>query len=300
MQFELKNICIDDKPIFDRYFKENDGINSEYTFTNMFMWRNSYNIRYALIDGFLCIFSKHGIGAETVNFPIGNGDITPVFEKLSEYFTENNQRFLMRVYSKENIELINTIYPDTFIFTQDRNSFDYVYKVNDLIELQGSRYHAKKNHINRFIANYPFEYKEINDELIPLCHEMFAKWCDSKVGVVEDISEQREAVSELLQNYKQLGVSGAAIMVDGKMVAFSFGEVLSENNSMAVIHLEHADTDFQGSFPIMNQQFLQNRWQDFEYVNREEDMGLIGLRRAKESYKPCMMVKKYIASPFNM
>ena len=89
-------------------------------------------------------------------------------------------------------------------------------------------------------------------------------------------------------------------MVEGKMVAFSFGEVLSEENSMVVIHLEHADTEYQGSFPLINQQFLLNSWQAFEYVNREEDMGLAGLRQAKKSYKPCMMVKKFIASPFNM
>lgn len=300
MEFELKTISIEDKPLFDKYFAENNGINSEYTFTNMFMWRNSYNIRYAIIDGFLCIFAKHGTGAETVNFPIGCGDITPVFEKLSHYFAEQNQRFLMRVYSNKDMDLINTLYPDTFIFTQDRNSFDYVYKVQDLSELQGSKYHAKKNHINRFVAQYPYEYKEITDELIPLCHEMFDRWCDSKMGIIDNISEQKEAVSNLLKNYKALGVKGGAIMVEGKMVAFSFGEVLSEENSMVVIHLEHADTEYQGSFPLINQQFLLNSWQAFEYVNREEDMGLAGLRQAKKSYKPCMMVKKFIASPFNM
>ncbi len=297
MQFELKPITIEDKPLLDRYFKDNGGINSEYTFTNMFMWQKSYNIRYAVIGGMLCIFAQHAGSAETVNFPLGNGDLKSVIETLIEYFEALGQKPLIRLYSQEDINRLNEAFPDRFILTEDRASFDYVYKIDDLIELSGKDYHAKKNHINRFIANYPdYEYINITKDNLKLCYEMFERWCKSKADTVPGIDEQNEAVRRLFDNFDVLDVKGGGILVDGQMVAFSIGEVLNEDKSTVVIHLEHADTDFQGSFPLINQQFLIHQWSDFEYVNREEDMGLPGLRRAKKSYRPHLMVKKCIAS----
>ncbi len=297
MQFEIKPISIEDKDLLDRYFLQNDGINSEYTFTNMFMWQKSYNIRYATIDNMLCIFSKHGDSPETVNFPLGQGDLKYVIETLLEYFKGLNQQPLIRLYSQNEAEQLDKIFPDKFILTDDRASFDYVYKINDLIQLSGRDYHAKKNHINRFLANYPsYEYIEITKDNLHLCYEMFERWCQAKADTTLGIDEQSTAVKRLFDNFDLLDVKGGGIMVDNNLVAFSIGEVLNRDKSTVVIHLEHADTDFQGSFPLINQQFLIHQWSDFEFVNREEDMGLSGLRRAKKSYKPCTMVKKRIAS----
>ncbi len=296
MNFEIKPITLEDKDLLNQYFLPYSGINSEYTFTNMFMWQKSYNIRYAIIRGMLCIFSKHGNSAETVNFPLGEGDLHSVVTILIDYFKELNQKPLIRLYNQDDTDRLNTAFPGKFILTEDRASFDYVYKVTDLIELSGKDYHAKKNHINRFLAKYPYEYIEINAKNLSLCYDMFERWCEAKADTVPGIDEQNTAVKRLFDNFEHLSVKGGGILVDGNMVAFSIGEVLNQDKSTVVIHLEHADTDFQGSFPFINQQFLINQWSDFEYVNREEDMGLPGLRRAKKSYRPCIMVKKYIAS----
>ncbi len=296
MQFEIKPVTLEDKELFDRYFSQNKGINSEYTFTNMFMWQESYNIRYAVIGNMLCVFSQHGDGAETVNFPLGEGDIKPVISSLVEYFERQGKKPLIRIYSNDDAARLIEAFPDSFILTEDRNSFDYVYKINDLIELSGRDYHAKKNHINRFLAKYPYEYINITKDNVHLCYDMFVRWCDSKRDTVPGIDEQYQAVKRLFDNFEHLCIVGGGIIVDGNIVAFSIGEVLNADKSMVVVHLEHADTDFQGSFPFINQQFLINSWQSFEYVNREEDMGLAGLRRAKKSYHPCLMVEKYIAS----
>lgn len=296
MQFEIKPIVLEDKPLFDRYFSAYNGMNSEYTFTNMFMWRKSYNIRYAIIDDTLCIFSRHGESPETVNFPIGDGNLKTVFDKLFDYFASVGQAPLIRIYNDSEIEALNQILPDRFIFTEDRNSFDYVYKVSDLVNLTGSQYHSKRNHINQFVSKFDFEYQKITEKHLSPCFDMFEKWCNTKADSISDIDEQRKAVKTLIDNFDFLGVTGGCILVDGQIVAFSFGEVLSTKNSVAVIHLEHADTEFQGSFPFINQQFLEHEWIDCVYVNREEDMGLPGLRRAKKSYKPCLMIKKHIAS----
>ena len=295
--FELKPVSINDKALFDDYFSAFEPVNSEYTFTNMFMWRKSYNIRYAIIDEMLCIFSRHGKnGTESVNFPIGNGNIGTALQKILDYFSSIGQNPVIRIYREDDIEKLNSAFPEKFTITEDIDSFDYVYNTFDLIELPGSKYHSKRNHINKFKGLFNFEYKPLTMELYPECLEMFSRWCHSKEGIVPGISEQREAVVELMENYEALGVTGGVITVLDKVVAFSFGEVLSKKNSMAVIHIEHADTNYHGSFPIMNQQFLEHEWSDCRYVNREEDMGLPGLRKAKQSYKPQMMTKKYIAS----
>ncbi len=297
MQIELKPVTLEDKALFEHYFRLNNSINSEYTFTNMFMWQKSYNIRYAIINDMLCIFSKHGDSAETVNFPLGDGDLKSVIDTLILYFDSVNQKPLIRLYGQNDIDRLNRTFPDKFILTEDRNSYDYVYKISDLAELSGRDYHSKKNHINRFLSKYPnYTYIEINKDNLSLCYDMFKRWCEAKSDAVADIDEQNTAVKRLFDNFEQLNVKGGGILVNGHMVAFSIGEILNSDKSTVVIHLEHADTDYQGSFPLINQQFLINQWKDFEYVNREEDMGLPGLRRAKKSYKPCMMVKKHIAS----
>ena len=100
----------------------------------------------------------------------------------------------------------------------------------------------------------------------------------------------------MTNNWEKLDIAGGCLTVDGKMVAFSFGEVLCYPESIVVIHLEHADTDYQGSFPMINQQFLEHQWSDFKLVNREEDMGLDGLRKAKKSYYPILMTEKFVAT----
>lgn len=296
MSFEIKPVTIDDKELFDKYFREYDGINSDFTFTNFFIWRKHYNIKYAIISGMLCVFSHYRDSAETVNFPLGQGDLNAVIETLAEYYNQKSQPLLIRLYKPSEIDALNCLSSRKFIATEDRNSFDYIYKVSDLIELPGSRYHGKRNHINKFLSQNEFEYQKITHENIDDCREMFNRWCKSKADTISNINEQQEAVSDFLDNFSKLDAVGGGIYVDNKLVAFSFGEVLNKNKSIAVIHLEHADTDFQGSFPLINQQFLINEWSDFEFVNREEDMGLPGLRNAKKSYHPVMMAKKYIAS----
>ena len=295
-EFEIKPVTLSDKPLFDSFFSGYNGMNSEFTFTNMFMWQKSYNIRYALLDNKLCVFSKHGHGAETVNFPLGSGDIKSAVTQLLNYFDKMGQPPLIRLYKPEEKDLLDRLFPNTFVYTEDRNSYDYVYKIQDLIDLPGNRYHAKRNHINRLLAQSGFEYKQIDETLKKPCFDLFINWCDSKKDTVPGISEQYEAVKRLFDNMEELNIIGGCITVDGRIVAFSFGEVLNTDKSMVVIHLEHADSSVQGSFPLINQQFLKNEWSEFELVNREEDMGLDGLRRAKKSYHPCLMVKKYIAS----
>lgn len=295
ISFSIKPVALESKSTIDSYFKKERFLNSEFTFTNLFMWQKSYNIRYAEIDGTLCIFSQHGSEPECINLTnIHNR--TAVITELLEYFEKIGQPPFIRIFGREQKNLIKDAFADKLRFEKDTDSFDYVYSVEDLINLPGGKYHAKRNHINKFKSLYNYQYHTMTPDYREDCREMFSRWCDSKKDSISNIDEQLQAVNRLLDNWEKLDITGGCLTVDGKMVAFSFGEVLCYPESIAVIHLEHADTDYQGSFPMINQQFLEHQWSDFKLVNREEDMGLEGLRKAKKSYHPILMTEKYIAT----
>jgi len=287
---------MESKPILDAYFRKNCFINSEFTFTNLFMWQKSYNIRYAEINGNLCIFSQHGNDPESVNLANFQDNALTVIPELLKYFKGIGQEPFIRIFGKEQKNLLKNTFPDVFKYEKDTDSFDYVYNIQDLINLPGGKYHAKRNHINKFKSLYNYRYHTMTPDFREDCREMFIRWCNSKRDNITNIDEQLEAVNRLLDNWENLDIAGGCLTVDEKMVAFSFGEVLCYPESIVVIHLEHADTDYQGSFPMINQQFLEHQWSDFKLVNREEDMGLEGLRKAKKSYYPVLMTEKYVAT----
>ena len=298
---ELQEITIDKKDLITNYLKRKCSQNSEFTFTNLFMWRKSYDIRYAIIDDMLCIMPQHKGGPRSATFPIGfinpdgtEKDIKPFIEKVLLHFKETGETPLIRLYDDYTVKKLTEAFPNKFLITEDVNYFDYVYSVSDLTNLPGKKFHTKKNHVNKFKKTYNWEYCPLTSENVSECLSLFEKWYDNKEGEEFAVSEEKEAVLELFNNWDSLDIKGGCIRVEGQMTAFSVGEPLC--NKMAVIHLEHADTNYNGSFEIMNQQFLENEWQDFEYVNREEDMGIPGMRRAKESYRPVFQVKKYVAT----
>lgn len=292
--FEIKPVTLESKSIFDSYFKNGKFLNSEFNFTNMFVWQNPYNIRYAEIDGNLCIFSKHGANPENVNMTTMQGDVASTVPKLLDYFEKTEQVPQIRVFGKEQKEQMKELFPDMFRYEKDMDSADYVYKTENLIHLPGSRYHAKRNHINKFKTLYEYSYHTMTPDFREDCRQLFKHWCESKRDSISNINEQLEAVNKLLDNWEKLDISGGCITVNDRLIAFSFGEILCEKESIVVIHFEHADTIYHGSFPMMNQQFLENKWSDYTYVNREEDMGLEGLRKAKKSYHPTLLTDKYI------
>ena len=292
---KLEDITLEKKALINKYLSRKCSQNSEFTFTNLFMWRKSYDMKYAIINDMLCIMPQHGGGPRSATFPIGiNGDIRPVIEKLLEYFNETKQTPLIRLYDDESVGLLIKAFPGKFLITEDVNYFDYVYNVCDLINLSGKKYHAKKNHINKFDKLYNWTYERITPDIIPECLQLFDTWWKNKSEEIDGIDEEYEAVHELFSNWDKLDVTGGCLRVDGNMAAFSVGEPLC--GRMAVIHFEHADTNYDGSFAMINREFLKHEWSEFEFVNREEDMGQPGMRRAKESYRPVRMVKKYVAT----
>ncbi|WP_110953653.1 DUF2156 domain-containing protein [Anaerosinus massiliensis] len=283
----------EDKSIFDRFFSDRYYENSHFNFTNLFMWRNAYQIMWAIEDDVLYLKATWE-NEEFALQPFG-----PV-EKMQQaigawlnYFKEQQRPFFMYGVEKSMVVELENFKGVEFEIEEDRDNFDYVYESQDLIHLAGRKYHSKKNHLNSFKKNYPeAEYKPITDELITQCKLNINGWY-KKHGTFDDpiLTTERDAIIEVLNNFEYLNLQGGAIVLDHRVVAFTFGEQL--NTDTAVIHVEKADPDIRGAYSAINQEFVEAAWSHLTYINREEDMGLAGLRKAKTSYKPIKMIEKF-------
>lgn len=286
----FREIVLDDRNIFEQIFSIYPPVISEFTFSNLFIWRHYYKIKISMIDQFLCILCDKD---EAPFFfpPIGKGDLERCIKTLLEYLKE--------ITSFASIQRADEAWVSKLDWNglgmnviPEKDQFDYVYLVENLIKLNGRKYHGKRNHIARFKEKYTFHYSSMTPDLIEECLSLQTQWCNLK-RCVEDQGLMNEslAIREALLNYKKLSIKGGVILIDGKVEAFSLGEPL--NRDTVVIHIEKANPLFEGIYSVINQTFLQHEWNMYKFVNREQDMGIEGLRKAKESYFPDQMVKKY-------
>ncbi len=291
---KLSEISIFDKKIFDEYLKKIDSQVSELNFTNFYMWRDYYEIRYSIINDFLCIISSGGDKPFSY-FPIGDytnvENLKVAIYTIRDYFYQQNWEFIMCRVSDEQISVLEDL-DIRFIAKEDRDNFDYIYYVQKLSTLAGKKLDGKRNHINKFKKLHTFKYEEISDKNISDCLDILEKWSIQR-NYFEDESliAERKANIDLLNNYKFLNVKGGLIKVDGKPEAFTLGERLNSNT--VVIHVEKANAMINGLYTLINQQFLANHWDSIEYVNREQDLGIEGLRKAKLSYNPAILLEKF-------
>jgi hypothetical protein len=186
--------------------------------------------------------------------------------------------------------------PEKYEVVSDRDNSDYVYLAKDLINLSGNRYHRKKNHLHQFVKNNTFEYRPLDAELVKRVLGMQEAWCQIRECVLKpDLLAEDFAVHEALTHFDELGYQGGAVLINSAVEAFSLGEPL--NPDTAVIHIEKANPDILGLYAAINQLFSLNAWSNMTYINREQDMGVEGLRKAKESYYPHHMVNKFVLKP---
>ncbi len=275
------------------FFQQDPPQISELTFTNLFIWKNHYQPCWKVLNGCLVFWLTNGDQKLTMMPPLGNGDKeTAMLQGFSlmrqagvaPRLGRADRDFISRYVDEGDYQIISQ--PD-----QD----DYVYLRRELVDLSGNRFHRKKNHLNKFLKTYPHhEYKVITQDILPEIKAFQEKWCQARECVDELLWEQ-EAIMLALTNFASLNWVGAAIYVNGQVVAYSLGEALNPNT--AVIHVEKANSEINGAYVAINQMFCQNSWQGFTYINREQDLGVAGLRAAKQSYHPHHMVSKYLIVP---
>jgi len=290
----FKPIEIQHKPLFDEFLAKDPPQVSELTFTNLFIWRHHYRPAWVEWNGCIMIMFHPTKGSPYGLTPFGPGDKKSALEALCKEVEKQTTDVRIRRVGEEFVA--NHVDPEKFDIVLDRDNSDYVYLAKDLISLSGNRYHRKKNHFNQFVKNHAFEYRPLDANLVKSVLGMQEAWCRLRECVEKpDLLAEDYAVHEALIHFEELGYKGGAILINSVVEAFSLGETL--NRDTAVIHIEKANPDILGLYAAINQLFCLNAWSEVNYINREQDMGVEGLRKAKESYYPNHMVNKYILKP---
>ena len=294
---QFREIQLDDKETFQSYFQQRRYDNAHFNFTNLFMWRNVCRIRWAEAGEALFLRAEWE-GEAFVLPPICRDEAMPAaLEELVAFCEETEHPLIIRGIEATLMPVVEAAKPGFFNLTADRDNFDYVYEQTALATLAGRRYHGKKNHLNQFLKNNSgYEYAPLTPELVDACEAFTDRWCAQKGCEKGDsIDCERQAIHDGLQNMERLGFVGGVILLNGQVEAYSFGEKINEDT--AVIHVEKANGEIRGLYAAINWEFCRQAWEGVTFINREEDMGEEGLRKAKESYHPVVLLEKYVATP---
>ncbi len=287
----FKKINIKDRDIFKNLIKKTEFENSEFSFANIFIWQNSFDLRLCVAENEIYISSTVPSTGKYVHFqPIctEKSDIQKVFENIRDDIKSNGGEFCIASANDYCVKLVKDNFPQLKV-VEIPDMYDYVYLTEDLSNLEGKKYHKKRTHVNKFTKEYDYEYKRIDESNKHHCLEITEKWIEQAGG---DPYNEHSAVELAIKNMQELELFGALIYVNDVPVAYTIAEAMTED--MALIHLEKATFDYRGAYPVINQQFAKRELLGkFKYINREEDMGIDGIRQAKKSYYPHKMVKKY-------
>ena len=260
---------------------------SDYTFANFYIWRLIDGTMITEINGNICAYVTTYDKKRYFMMPIGTNKMEDTLRTCLS-MTEKVVRLPE--------DFIRKYIPDggCFEVEDDRDNYDYIYLTKDLIELRGKKYDGKRNHINHFLKTGTFEYETLRSDHVKECMELNDKWCAEKKKESEafpNIECEGQVVNEVLNNYELLDITGGVIKVNGRIAAFSLGQRL--NKDIAVIHIEKYDTEIRGLSQLINREFARHAWSDTQFIDREQDMGHLGLRKAKMSYHPVRMEKKF-------
>ena len=289
---EFREITIDDKEEFERY--THGHRNTEASFANIYLWRKVCRLKvamdeqamYMLLD--LPNYRPFMLAPFLLDY---DASYKEPLRRIHDYMTENCGGFFMKGATDRVKERIEADCPGNFTLVPDRANFEYVYLSSDLCSLEGKKYHAKRNHINRLLQEHEVEYRAYKPEDYDACISLHRQWMEDKGGATKGYRDEFTVTQTALSNMERLNLKCGMLLVDGKLAAFSIGECFKDD--MAIIHIEKADPDVQGAYAMINREFARAEWSEVQYINREEDMGIEGLRKAKLSYNPVFLIEKY-------
>ena len=290
----FRDITIQDKDTITAYTMNSCRRNCDLSFSNLCSWRFLYHTKFAIINNFLVF--KFWAGDELAYMmPVGEGNLEETLNELIEDARREGEPFCMLGVCSCMREDLEAIMPGQFGFTVDRDYADYIYLRSDLATLKGKKFQSKRNHINKFRNTYPdYKYSPITKDRIQECLELEAKWCKANdCDQQEGTGNERRALIYALNHFEELGLTGGILHVNGQIVAFTFGMPI--NKETFGVHVEKADTSIDGAYAMINYEFANHIPEQYIYINREEDLGIEGLRKAKLSYHPEAILEKYMA-----
>jgi len=289
---EFRELRLEDKSRLDDAFKLYDPQISEYTFTNLFVWRETSHVLISHLEN--AILVKRWNPASNQFFllpPIGTNSVVSL---VKEMLLMTGERDFPPLYGLDRLQA-ESLKREGFNIREMRDYWDYLYAVRDLSDLSGSKYYAKRKNIKNCFATYNPTYQPVTEEIVNQCLQLQTKWCDLRsCDTIPGLEAEHRAIKETFLHFSDWTVFGGAVLVEGAVEAFTLGERL--NKDTAVIHFEKANSNIPGVYQVINQWFCTQALQDFQYVNREQDLGVPGLRRAKLSYHPTAFIEKYVAT----
>ena len=305
---QFHDITLEDRAWMQPLLEASGMLGNDYAFPNIYNWRFAFNTQAAHLDGFLVL--RFGENGQFFLYPAGSGDVRPVIEAMLANAAENGLRFIMRSVETSAVERLAQLYPGRFVFTEDRDSFDYVYSREKLASLSGKKLHHKRTAIHHFLDECPdWSYEPITEENLPECLKMNDEWCrlnhcfsggderhavdlqNASAALDNDLGLEHCAVRNALLNFFALDMLGGMLRVNGRVVAITAGE--RHNGNSVLVNVEKAFLEPDGCYAMINNQFAKNLPDDVLYINREDDVGDEGLRQSKLSYKPDLLVEKY-------
>ena len=291
---QFKRAELEDQEIISHYFEHHTSRSCERTFANVYLWSRQYPVKWAIIKNAL-VFKSEDENHVSFAYPAGAPeDVKNALEEMMEYSKAKGRPFLMYNVTPEYFAQLEEWYPGRFQIEYDRDSADYVYESEKLATLSGKKLHGKRNHINKFKKTYNYEYTPITADRIRECLDLEAEWCKvNNCDQHEGTGNERRALIYALHNFDALGLTGGILHVEGKIAAFTFGMPI--NQDTFGVHVEKADTRIDGAYAMINYEFANHIPEQYIYINREEDLGIEGLRKAKLSYQPAIILEKYVA-----
>lgn len=290
----FNSLTIDDKPVFDRYLKDYRFSTSEYSFTNLIIWRKGCDISFTIYKGTLIIKKQDFKGNYHFMQPIGykKENLRCIVEKLREYKIENKMQYLFKDVENSFLADLKDIYGDDTQVKQDVDNFDYIYDSEKLISLSGKKLHSKKNHYNYFVKTYKYSIRDLSEPGVKEdCIKASEIWHEEKDTSDKYLVYELEGIREILANSDRLNLKGMAVYIDDSIAAFTIGECV--NKDMAIVYIEKGRSDIRGIYTFTNKVFVENYLSSVKYINREQDLGIEGLRKAKKSYYPLKLEEKY-------
>lgn len=297
----FKKLDLEDKKIIDKYIYPYKFLSCEYSFTSLYIWKDACDVEYTIFMDALIIKKKDFQGNYHFMQPLGYSkeNLKEIIEALKAFRAENNMKYLFKDLEESFIQEVNALFNEKYEFCikEDRDNFDYLYEAQKLMSFSGKKLHAKKNHYNFFTKNYNYKVVDIdiNDEkVINDVSEAAEKWYRETDEKDSKLYYELLAIKDIINNMNILNLHGVAVYVDEKLAAFSIGERLNEK--LAVIHIEKGARNINGVYSFIAKTLIDRCFNNAEIINREQDLGIEGLRKAKMSYYPLKLEKKFILS----
>lgn len=290
---QLKPLTIEDRSLFYQYYEKTKAKCSYLSFANLFLWKDAEEIHFFEYENHLVATGKSLYNGERYfMMPLGGCLCGHLKDYLDTHFGTDYHIYGITHW---DVETVRENCGAFFTIQRERDMDNYVYTSQKLITLTGKKLHGKRNHINKFKELYPhYTYEPLTPQNLHKLRNFIEEWYEKKLEDADpSLAMEKTALENALCYFSQLELKGGMLLVEDNVIAFSIGERL--NDDTALIHFEKANTDYQGAYPMMNQQFVEQEWSDMTYINREDDMGIEGLRKAKLSYQPDVMIEMYSA-----